>query len=83
MISWFCFTFHQLSNDFDLAYIDPELPDYEARRLKQDFINFFFVGVDFSALIIAWVLVDIHWIYMGLCVVMYSLIQIVHVNIKF
>ena len=64
-VVWVAYCLHQLSNDFEYAVIDPNLPDYEIKRLHQDFINYFFVGANLLAIIVAIIFLDIHWLIMG------------------
>jgi hypothetical protein len=83
MIFWIAYSFHQLSNDFAYAIIDPSIDDYEAKRLRQDHINYFFVGADLLALCVAIVLMDIHWLFMGSQLFLYCSVQIGHVYFRY
>jgi hypothetical protein len=65
-ICFVCYCFHQVANDLDLVGVDPNVHDYETKKLHKDYINCFFVGADIIVIILGLICYDIHWIIMGL-----------------
>jgi hypothetical protein len=78
-----CVIMLQVLYDIEYAKVDPDLPDYEIRKLQQDYLNYFFVGANVSALLVGFVLVDIHCTYMGFQLILYFIFQIVHNYFKY
>jgi hypothetical protein len=59
--------------------MDKSIGDYETRKLHKEFMDCFFIGADILVIVLGLIVSDIHWIIMGMQIVIYGLIQSVHV----
>ena len=62
---------HQLSSNIDPPRIEKSIDNYKEIRLLQDYKNYNFAGANSIGLFVALLLVDIHWFWMGIGLVVF------------